>query len=165
MLIGILADSHGRFKATKAAVDLLRSRGSDFLVHCGDVGDEDIFDLLAGGAPPAAFVWGNNDFDRERLARYARELGIACLDTFGRLELGGKRVAVTHGDHLNLMRQVTDDASADYLLVGHTHVMVDRRVNGVRVINPGALHRSAVKSVALLQTDTDRLEFLTVTTT
>ena len=31
-------------------------------------------------------------------------------------------------------------------------------------INPGALHRSAVKSVALLETESDRLEFLTVTT-
>lgn len=164
MLIGILADSHGRFKATKAAVDLLRTRGAEFLIHCGDVGEENIIDLLAGGAPPAAFVWGNNDYDRDRLKAYAQSVGVICLDTFGRLELGGKRVAVTHGDHMNLVRQVTDERSADYLLVGHTHVMVDRNVNGVRMINPGALHRSAVKSVALLQTDADQLEFLNVTT-
>ncbi|CAN5599484.1 metallophosphoesterase [soil metagenome] len=165
MLIGILSDSHGRFKAAKAAVDLLRSRGAEYLIHCGDVGEENIIDLLAGNAPPAALVWGNNDYDRDRLAAYSKTMGVICLDTFGRLELGGKRVAVTHGDHLNLVREVTDGQSADYLLVGHTHVMVDRRVNGVRMINPGALYRSPVKSVALLQTDTDQLEFLTVSQT
>ncbi|MBC8109185.1 MAG: metallophosphoesterase [Anaerolineae bacterium] len=163
MLIGILSDTHGRFKASKAAVDLLRSRGAEFLIHCGDVGEENILDLLAGDAPPAAFVWGNNDYDRGRLGAYAKSIGVTCLDCFGRLELAGKRVAVTHGDRLSLVREVTEEQSADYLLVGHTHVMVDRRVNGVRMINPGALYRSAVKSCALLQTDTDELEFLTVT--
>lgn len=162
MLIGILSDSHGRFDIAKRAVELLRSRGAEYLLHCGDVGDEKIIDLLAGGAPPAAFVWGNTDHDRDRLAAYAKRQGVLCLDTFGRLELGGKRVAITHGDHLELVRRVTDEQSADYLFVGHTHVMVDRRTNGVRVINPGALYRASVKSCALLRTDTDHLEFLTI---
>jgi putative phosphoesterase len=162
MLIGILSDSHGRFEITQLAVELLRSRGAAYLIHCGDVGDEYIIDLLAGNAPPAAFVWGNNDYDRERLAAYAKSVGVLCVDIFGRLELGGKRIAVTHGDHLALMKQVTNEQSADYLLVGHTHVMVDRRANGVRVINPGALYRASAKTCALLQTDTDHLEFLTV---
>jgi putative phosphoesterase len=162
VLIGILSDSHGRFEITKRAIELLRSRGVDYLIHCGDVGEENIIDLLAG-EPPAAFVWGNNDYDRERLAAYAKSLGVTCLDTFGLLELGGKRIAVTHGDHLKLVHQATNDRSADYLLVGHTHVMVDRCTNGVRVINPGALYRASIKSCALLQTDTDALEFLTVT--
>jgi putative phosphoesterase len=162
VLIGILSDSHGRFEITKRAIELLRSRGAEYLIHCGDVGEENIFDLLAGD-PPAAFVWGNNDYDRDRLAVYARSLGVTCLDTFGLLELGSRRIAVTHGDHLKLVHQVTNDRSADYLLVGHTHVMVDRRTNGVRVINPGALYRASVKSCALLQTDSDHVEFLTVT--
>jgi putative phosphoesterase len=162
VLIGILSDSHGRFEITKRALEMLRSRGAEYLIHCGDVGEENILDLLAG-EPPAAFVWGNNDVQRDRLGGYARSLGILCLDLFGRLELGGKRIAVTHGDHLKLVQQVTNEQSADYLLVGHTHVMVDRRTNGVRVINPGALYRATVKSCALLQTDTDQLEFLTVT--
>jgi predicted phosphodiesterase len=126
------------------------------------VGEENIIDLLAGGQPPAAFVWGNNDYDRDRLAAYAKSISVLCLGTFGRLELGGKRIAITHGDHLSLVRQVTEQQSADYLLVGHTHVMVDRRTNGVRVINPGALYRASAKTCALLQTDTDHLEFLTV---
>ena len=38
----------------------------------------------------------------------------------------------------------------------------DRLVGRVRVINPGALHRANPKTVALLDTAADRVEFLEV---
>ncbi len=50
----------------------------------------------------------------------------------------------------------------DYLLQGHTHVRHDERIGKTRVINPGALHRAREKTVALLDTATDRLVFLPV---
>src|SRR5690348_8579677 len=62
VLLGILSDTHGRRDASKAGIELLRARGAKYLIHCGDVGGEDILDLLAGDDPPSAFVWGNNDF-------------------------------------------------------------------------------------------------------
>src|SRR4051812_33653094 len=98
MLLGILSDTHGRFPAAKQAVEILRARGATFLIHCGDVGGEDILDLLADEPPGAAFVFGNNDYDRDELARYAASIGVTCLHTFGTLTLAGKELAVTHGD-------------------------------------------------------------------
>jgi putative phosphoesterase len=163
VLLGILSDTHGRREAARAGIELLRAGGAKFLIHCGDVGDEDIFDLLAGGDPPAAFVWGNNDFDRQNLARYAMSIGVTCLDVSGSLELDGKKIAVTHGDHGGLVRKVLDAQDHDYLLVGHSHVPSDKRVGRVRVINPGALHRAAAKTVALLDLANDELKLLTVT--
>jgi predicted phosphodiesterase len=74
--------------------------------------------------------------------------------------LGGKRIAVTHGDHRAVVREMLDGQAHDYLLLGHTHVARDERVGRVRVINPGALHRAAVKSVALLDTSADALVFV-----
>jgi predicted phosphodiesterase len=50
----------------------------------------------------------------------------------------------------------------DYLLHGHTHVRRDERVGKTRVINPGALHRAAEKTVALLDLAADRLEYLRI---
>jgi len=162
VLLGILSDSHGKVDATRAAVDLLRNRGAEYLIHCGDVGGEPILDLLAGDAPPAAFVWGNNDYDRQNLARYAKSIGVTCLDVLGSLELDGKKIAVTHGDHGGLVRRVLDAQDHDYLLVGHSHVPADQRVGRVRVINPGALYRAAAKTVALLDLAGDTLELLTL---
>ena len=160
MLVGILSDTHDRVDAMAAAVKLLREAGAEFYVHCGDVGSERVIDHLAG--LPAAFVFGNTDWDRAALARYAQSVGVACHGSFADLELGGKRVAVTHGDDFKLKQRLLAEQKHDYLLQGHTHVRADQRVGRTRLINPGALHRAREKTVALLDTETDRLRFLIV---
>jgi len=160
MLVGILSDTHDRPDAMSAAVELLRRHGAEFFIHCGDVGSERILDFLAG--LPAAFVWGNNDWDRVGLERYARKLGIACCGYLGELELAGKSFAILHGDDTRLKGRLLSEQKHVYLLQGHTHVRQDERIGKTRVINPGALHRAREKTVALLDTATDRLVFLPV---
>ena len=160
MLIGILSDTHDRVDAMAAAMDVLRRRGAEFYVHCGDVGSEGVIDHLAG--VPAAFVFGNTDWDRATLSRYAQRLGVRCYGAFADLDLGGRRVAVIHGDDFRLKQRLLAEQGHDYLLQGHTHVRADERVGKTRLINPGALHRAKEKTVALLDTATDRLTFLTV---
>jgi putative phosphoesterase len=160
MVVGILSDSHGRLEPTVAALQLLRQAGAEFFIHCGDVGEEPILDQLAG--LKVAIVWGNNDWDRQSLQRYAQNLGIKVLPSLGELELANKRLAVTHGDAPQLVRKVLDEQQHDYLLMGHSHVRADKKIGRVRVINPGALHRAAQKSVAVLNLETDELRFLMV---
>lgn len=162
MLIGILSDTHDRVDAMAAAMDVLRRRGAEFFVHCGDVGSERVIDHLAG--VPAAFVFGNTDWDRASLTRYAQKLGVACYGAFADLDLGGKKVAVIHGDDFRLKQRLLSEQRHDYLLQGHTHARADERVGKVRLINPGALHRAREKTVALLDTAADGLTFLTVPT-
>lgn len=160
MRVGILSDTHDHVNAMAAAIELLRGNGAEFYVHCGDVGSERILDHLAG--LPSAFVWGNNDWDRADLERYARRLDINCLGAFGELELGGKRFAVLHGDDTRLKSRVLAEQRCDYLLQGHTHLRNDHRVGKVRCINPGALYRAREKSVAILDTAADALWFYPV---
>ena len=157
MIVGILGDTHDRATAMAAAVEVLRSSGARFIIHCGDVGSEHILDYLAG--LPSAFVWGNNDWDRLALQRYAQDLGITCYGSFGEFELGGKRFALFHGDDFKLKQRLLAEQRHDYLLQGHTHVAADARVGRVRCINPGALYRAKRKTVALLDTETDALTF------
>ena len=160
MIVGILSDTHGREDAARAAVGLLRDRGAEFLIHCGDIGSDGVLDQLAG-EPPALVVWGNNDNVRE-LVRYAREIGVDVRAGLAEIELAGKSFAVTHGDDPALVRRVLAEQRHDYLLLGHSHVKCDYRRGRVRVINPGALYRAAEKTVAILDMGTDALEFLPV---
>jgi putative phosphoesterase len=160
MLIGILSDTHDRLDATIAGIAALKKAGAEHYLHCGDVGGEQILDQLAG--LPAAFVWGNTDWDRMALQRYAADLGIQCFGGTGELTLGGKRFALTHGDDTRVVRRILDGQQHDYLLLGHSHVKADERVGRVRVINPGALHRAREKTVATLDTASDVLRFLTI---
>ena len=160
MLIGILSDTHDKIGIARAAIKMLQSRGAEYFIHCGDVGGEAVLDQLAGLA--AAFVWGNNDWDRDTLGRSAVRLGLRCCDTFGDLELGGKKFAVIHGDDTRLKRRLLEEQRHDYLLQGHTHVPRDERIGKVRVINPGALHRATPKTVAILDTESQALEFIEI---
>jgi putative phosphoesterase len=156
--LGILSDTHDRGHAFAKAVDALRRAGAEYYIHCGDVGSPDMLDHLAG--LPAAFVYGNNDYDHTALERYARDLDLSYLGPFGQLTLADKQIGVLHGDDPRLKRKLLADQSLDYLLQGHTHLRADERVGRTRVINPGALHRAAEKSVALLDLTTDDLRFI-----
>jgi len=160
MLVGILSDTHDNIRTAAAGVAALKEAGAEHFLHCGDVGGEGVLDLLAG--LPVAFVWGNTDWDRMGLERYARDLGLQCFGNFGEVELGGKSIAITHGDDLRVVRGVIDAQRHDYLLLGHSHIRADECAGRVRVINPGALHRAREKTVATLDTDTDIVRFITI---
>src|SRR5437762_2835464 len=55
-LVGVISDTHGLVRP--AALDHLR--GSDLIVHCGDIGEAAVLDTLKAIAPVSA-VRGNND--------------------------------------------------------------------------------------------------------
>src|ERR1041385_1989333 len=160
MIIGILSAPHDRTEPMAAAVQLLHSRGAEYFIHCGDVGSSAVLDYLAG--LKAAFVWGNCDWDRVGLQRYAKSIGIDCFGAFGELELDGRKIALIHGDDPALKRRLLSEQKHDYLLQGHTHVRHDLRMGKMRIINPGALHRANPKTVALLDTAADTVEFLEI---
>ena len=160
MLLGILSDTHDRYEIMGAAVRALQERGARFFIHCGDVCTPNLLDHLAG--LPSAFVWGNCDWDRMALQRYAESIGVPCYGAFADLELGGKRVAVLHGDDRAKLEGVLKAQEHDYLVHGHTHVKRDERVGRIRIINPGALFRASEKTAAVLDTDADQLDYLRI---
>jgi len=75
-----------------------------------------------------------------------------------RVNLNGKSIAVLHG-HESGFRDAVRGGAYDYLMHGHTHERRDERINGMRIVNPGALHRARIKTVATLDTETDTLTF------
>lgn len=160
MILGLLSDTHDRVDAMAAGVALLRARGAEFFIHCGDVGSGRVLDHLVG--LPAAFVFGNTDWDRATLTRYAAKIGVTCHGALADLDLGGKKIAVTHGDDFTLKHRILSAQQHDYLFQGHTHVRADEQVGRTRVINPGALHRAKEKTVAMLDTESGKLVFLGV---
>jgi hypothetical protein len=166
--LGLLADTHGRVEIAAEAARLLVDAGADRLVHLGDVGGKEVLeallvDLDAGGAPrpPVHVVFGNTDFEIDKLARFAHALGIRVEHPVGELRIGGKIVVFQHGDDAGAMRAALD-AGADYLCHGHTHERRDERLGGTRVVNPGALHRAREHTVAVLDVARDAVSFLTI---
>ena len=160
MLVGILSDSHGRHLRVRRAMSLFREAGVRQVIHCGDVGGGDVFEEVVG--IPFAFVWGNTDDAWGGLSTYVEGLGLAVPhEVPTRLSLDGKTFAVFHG-HEPGFGTAEASLDVDYLLHGHSHEARDDRRGGTRIINPGALHRAREKTVAILDTETDDLQFLAV---
>ena len=160
MRLGILSDTHNQLERTRRAVGMLTREGAEVLIHCGDFTRPDI--LEACSALPCYFVFGNNDADNaDELRRVGGLVGAVCLEWGGAIELGGKRIGVTHGDMRIDVNRVLDKRP-DYLLSGHSHVANDFHDGAVRRINPGALHRAEHHSVAMLDLKRNSVEFLLV---
>ncbi len=157
MLIGICSDSHGKHETLRRAVTLLERAGARRIIHCGDVGGQAAFDELVGHQ--VRFVWGNTDVPTGGLRAYLETVGLTPPDQVPlRVEWAGKRLAVFHG-HEPGFRTAAQDLDVDYLFHGHSHLRRDERIGSVRVVNPGALHRAAIYTVATLNLATDELRF------
>jgi putative phosphoesterase len=158
MLIGILSDSHGEISRTRQAMKLLASSGCKKYIHLGDVEIIEILDELIGF--DVTLVFGNCDWG-VRLHDYAVDVGIDVRDGADVIKVDGKRIAFLHGHDEQKYQAFLDDG-VEYLLHGHTHQKRDEMVNRTRCINPGALHRASVYTVAVLDTSNDSLVFLEV---
>jgi putative phosphoesterase len=158
MLVGIMADSHGREIAVGRAFERFDALGVEFVIHCGDVGGPETFDHLVGRR--CAFVWGNTDAPGASLTAYLESVGVPLPPAQPplRLELNGRVFLVFHGHEAGLADAIAAE-TADYVLHGHTHQTRDERYGRTRVINPGALFRAVKKTVATLDTTTDDLLF------
>lgn len=159
MLVGIMSDSHGDAGMTARAISLLESRGAKRLFHCGDICSEQVLDELAGH--PCLFVWGNCDRPAATARLYVEHLGLTWPAHPQHVTTSGKRIGVYHG-HEGDFDTAASEHALDYLFYGHTHEYADHMENGCRLINPGALYRARIHTVALLDLKTDRLVFLQV---
>jgi putative phosphoesterase len=161
MKIGVFSDTHNDMQATQRAAEIFRGRGIHILFHCGDITSADVLPHLKGFA--VYVVRGN--MDREHLKSLRRQAasqeGVHWLDKGDVVEVGGKRVAITHGDLETVCDKLLEEAP-DYLLHGHTHRRRDERVDGTRVINPGALGgvQYESRSLCVLDLDTDDLDVI-----
>ncbi|MBI1825223.1 MAG: YfcE family phosphodiesterase [Planctomycetes bacterium] len=152
-----MSDSHGRVRAVRRALEIFDGLGVGHIVHCGDVGDEDVFAEFVNR--PFTFVWGNTDSPSQGTFAFLRSIGIGPPESVPViLELDGKKFAIFHG-HERGFEVAIDSIPVDYILHGHTHVRRDERINKCRIINPGALHRARPKTIATLDIDSDLLAF------
>lgn len=163
MRIGIVSDSHGKDGRLSQAVSLLLDCRVDTIVHCGDVGSRSCVKLLGQAPVPAYLVAGNMDHNVQALARAAAECGVLFSS-----EVIGVRLAedvylvATHGHDVNVLGELILDGQFPYVCHGHTHRPRDDRFGRTRVINPGALHGTAIYTVAVLDTGTDSLEVISL---
>jgi putative phosphoesterase len=160
VIVGILSDTHDEIERTREAVRVLCDRGSEAIIHCGDIYGYEI--IAACAVLPLYFTFGNRDCDMVPVLRKAAEQHRAvCLGWGGEVTLADKRLAIVHG-HMTMDLRPLLNRKPDYLFSGHSHIAGDWYEGPTRRINPGALAEADEYSVALLDLKTDQLEFIRV---
>jgi uncharacterized protein len=121
MLVGVISDTHGLLRPQ--AVSALR--GSDLIIHAGDVGDATIIEELRGIAPTFV-VRGNID----------TQSWAAALPMTERVKVGELLLYVLH----DISQLDLDPAAAGFAAVvfGHSHQPSIETRAGVLFLNPGS---------------------------
>jgi len=121
ILVGVISDTHGLLRP-EAVVAL---KGTDLIIHAGDVGTPEVIDALRNLAPTFA-VRGNVD-----KAHWA-----AALPMTSHVEVGGLLFHVLH----DIAELDLDPAAVGYAAVvyGHSHRPSIEVREGVLFLNPGS---------------------------
>ena len=148
MLLGVVSDTHGHLPFATAAVRMLESLEVEAVLHCGDIGTEDVVPLFA--AWPTHFVLGNVDYPRYMEAAI-QEAGQHYHGRFAELEMEGIAIALLHGDDERLLAETISSGRFGLVCHGHTHKQRLQRIGETLVLNPGALYRTNQHSIAVVQ--------------
>ena len=159
-MIGIISDTHENEKAIKKAVKILKDKNLDFVVHCGDIISPPMLEHFKD--LKMKFVFGNNDGERDGLNAMAHLEGFEEIIDKKEFEYKEKKFYVYHGTNKEKLDEAIKSNKYDYILTGHTHIKRDERIGKTRVINPGALFRIYPYTIALLDVEKDKLEFVEV---
>jgi len=119
--IGLISDTHGLLRAEAKAF----LRGSDYIVHAGDICDPAVLEELAALAPLTA-VRGNND----------RGAWAERLNETEFLQVGEVTIYAIH----DLAELDIDPRAAevDVVISGHSHKPRVEQRDGVLYVNPGS---------------------------
>ena len=129
MRVVVLSDTHVRRGGRKAlpATALDHLREADVILHAGDVLEQWLLDDLSQLAPVHA-VLGNNDTGLDLPERLV-------------VELEGVRVGMVHDSGARTGREARLSRwfpTCDLVVFGHSHIPLDTRGQGQRLLNPGS---------------------------
>jgi putative phosphoesterase len=143
IIVGLIADTHGLIRPE--AIHALR--GSNLLIHAGDVGDPEVVEQLRALAPTFV-VRGNID----------NGAWAATLPETEVVEVDGRSIYVLH----DISELDLDPAAAGFAAVvsGHSHQPSIQRRKGVLYVNPGSAGPRRFKlpvTVALVRVTGDEM--------
>jgi len=119
--VGVISDTHGLMRAEALAA----LRGSDVILHAGDIGGAEILAELQVIAPVVA-IRGNNDH-----AAWA-----AAIPEHRMVELDAAKIHLLHDR--NQLGRYPPPEGCNVIVTGHSHKPLVERRDGVLYLNPGS---------------------------
>jgi len=137
MKIAVVSDTHDNLINFKKIIFLVKKEKIKTLIHCGDVFE------------PETIKEAEKDFDGEIFISLSPEdeyyfkglkkdffgKAIKFWSEFGEIKLQGKQIAFCHLPET--AKKLTASRKYDIIFYGHTHFPWEKKINKIRIINPG----------------------------
>jgi putative phosphoesterase len=146
-----MADSHDRLDAVEKAIGFFNSQEVTDVLHAGDLVSPSVVPLFSNLKAKLHFVWGNNEGDHDFVEVRFADIGVTPLGDFAALQLGGKKIALLHGMHEEIVDSLVESGCYDMVVRGHNH-KADVIEGGTLVVNPGEVcgYLTGCQTVALI---------------
>ena len=146
MKLLIASDIHGSAFWCRKLMDLAQAENPDKLILLGDLlyhgprndlprdyAPKQVIPMLSAWKDKIIAVRGNCEAEVDQMV-----LPFPCMADYAELLVEGKTFYLTHGHHHNPDNLPPLEAGSIFLS-GHTHVKMDRVIDGVRCLNPGSV--------------------------
>lgn len=163
MKIAVISDIHENFHNLILALDHIQSSGAEAIICLGDLINAGIAKVLSIQSVPVYMIWGNNDGEKTDIVRTAfrpnSNLQVS-LNVYDFLELGGRKIFISHYDDLAL--PMARSGIYDAVFYGHTHQKSIERIGDTLVVNPGELaaQKTGIASFVIYDTENNDVELI-----
>lgn len=165
MKILVISDSHGNLKSLEHAIGFASAAHLDAIIHCGDWGTPQAAEVIVRSGLPVYGVLGNADSD-PAIAANLKGTNVHFNKDFAEVSLPrvefeiGRRIGVCHFP--GKLKGAVKSGKYDVLFHGHTHRKKDELHGKTRVVNPGAVSRTANPSFAVYDMKINTVEFVDI---
>lgn len=131
MKILVVSDSHNNVNSIFNVIEKIKDK-IEAVIHLGDMVSDARQIINKYPNLNVYYIKGNNDF-------------VTNVNNEELIELGGKRIFITHGHRYNVYYGVDtltyagEEVKANICLYGHTHRSLITKFNGMLIMNPGSI--------------------------
>jgi putative phosphoesterase len=156
VLIGVISDTHDNLPLVEKAVKRLNDEKVDLILHAGDYVAPFIIPKFKTLNAKLIGVFGNNDGDHELLKkRFSENENCEVRGRFAEINADGFKIALLHGDEMELLEALINCGCFDAIIHGHAHTTSVSKKGKTLIVNPGEVcgYLSGKSTMALLDTD------------
>lgn len=134
MLLGVLSDSHDNVPLIKKAIQVLKEKGTELVLHAGDYVAPFAAKVILESFEQFLGVFGNNDGEKLILNKISN----GNIKEGPRVEIvKDKRIFLAHD--LSYWESLARSGDFDLIVSGHTHIAEIKRLGNTLIMNPGEL--------------------------
>ena len=159
MKVAIISDTHENEFYIKNVVNQIKKMNIDIVLHCGDLISPPMIEHFSD-IKDFKMVFGNNDGEHDGLKKMCAKFNFDEPKDILDFKINNKTFFMAHEPYK--IEKAIMAKKYDYILHGHTHQTRDETINDSRIINPGALFRAYYYTFAVLDIETDKLEFIKI---